>query len=311
MRRDKDFILYGLGEEDYAARGLLLLAGLYFGSLLFAAILSPFAYRVTQHLGDSWSLLASRPFPDYFDRFRLLGLLAIAPWLFKSCKLWPCRKIGFKRERALSLLATMFVAGVLMVVATFAVQYALGTVAFQDRVEVGNVAEKLLVGVLAGVTVALIEETLFRALVLRIFYTALRPMPAVLLSAAVFAAMHFKMADDLASRIQPGGVGLLLGLRSMLDTMMAPFAGFNGMMFLNLLLIGVLLNIAFLATSNLWVGIGLHAGWIAAAATSQEFLETVGNETWFLGWSVTLELVVFVVLGLGLWRRAQGAVRSA
>lgn len=123
---------------------------------------------------------------------------------------------------------------------------------------------------------SLLEEFLFRGVLLGIFLRSFRPFWAIALLAILFSALHFlQPTDDLAifDRALPVPEGMvfidpesslagfellrLIGLR-FLDPL--PFLH----EFITLAVVGVILGYARFATSSLWLPIGLHAGWIFA-----------------------------------------------
>ena len=123
----------------------------------------------------------------------------------------------------------------------------------------------------------MIEELIFRGALLGIFLRTFRPFWAVVLLSLLFAGLHFlQPADDIAVFVRPTGplpAGLVF-----IDPESAS-AGFEllkliGLRFTNplpvlykfaaLTVVGLILGYARVATSSLWLPIGLHAGWIFA-----------------------------------------------
>jgi membrane protease YdiL (CAAX protease family) len=107
--------------------------------------------------------------------------------------------------------------------------------------------------------VPLIEETLFRGLVLGILLRAARPFLAVLVTSAFFSILHFLKAPERTDSV----VTWTSGFNSLAHS----FVQFSdpvlvGAAFTTLFLIGWILADTRLRTHSLWLPIGLHAGWI-------------------------------------------------
>ncbi|MFM7180315.1 MAG: type II CAAX prenyl endopeptidase Rce1 family protein [Verrucomicrobiales bacterium] len=139
--------------------------------------------------------------------------------------------------------------------------FKMGVFHWNKKADIGSV---LLVAGIAAVAVAFVEEWLFRgaftAVVARTFGSVLTLVGIALL----FAVLHF-MEPPENFRIPDETVhagtgfrlaGVMLARLGQLDT-------FTGA-FLALLLVGLMLGWARLATGRLWLGIGLHAGWVFA-----------------------------------------------
>ena len=128
-----------------------------------------------------------------------------------------------------------------------------------------------------AISASVIEELIFRGALLGIFLRTFRPFWAVVLLSLLFAGLHFlQPADDIAVFVRPTGplpAGLVF-----IDPESAS-AGFEllkliGLRFTNplpvlyefaaLTVVGLILGYARVATSSLWLPIGLHAGWIFA-----------------------------------------------
>jgi membrane protease YdiL (CAAX protease family) len=152
--------------------------------------------------------------------------------------------------------------------------------------------------VAAAIVFAVLEEILFRGGIFgglrKTFYWPL----ALAVSCSIYALVHFLQRTELTGPLAWNS-GLFLLLR-MLDG----FADFHALApgFLNLLLAGILLGIAYQRTGNLYFSIGLNAGWIFWIKTCEaltaiathggtrpgETAGLVGNWAAFLVLAVTL-----------------------
>ena len=145
-----------------------------------------------------------------------------------------------------------------------AVLYQMGVFQWNKKADVGSV---LLVAGIAAVAVALVEEWLFRGAFTAVVARSFGPVPTLFFICFLFAVLHFmeppeglKIPDE-AVRADTGFhlAGVMLGRLGKTET----FAG----AFLALLMVGLMLGWARLATGRLWLGIGLHAGWVFALKT--------------------------------------------
>ena len=110
---------------------------------------------------------------------------------------------------------------------------------------------------------SLVEELVFRGMLLGIFLRTFRPAWAIVLLSVLFSLLHFLQPPDELQVSDPesalAGFEMLklLGMR-LLDPI--PFIN----EFFTLLVIGIILAYARYATASLWLPIGLHAGWAFA-----------------------------------------------
>ncbi|MEM8549626.1 MAG: CPBP family glutamic-type intramembrane protease, partial [Verrucomicrobiota bacterium] len=202
MQRQRPFILFGLNESAFNWKGVFALALIFFGAVLFAALVSPLVYfgvvawaEASPDTVPGWlsSRMAAEDFPRYFDRVRWVPVVLLLPWLFRWTGLLSLRRLGFARPLAqLRPALAWLAAGVGMLGAVAAVQLLTTQVSLSEQLNASYLLEKIALGLLTGLVVALLEELLFRGLILRLFYTAMKPWPAIILSAAFFAYVHFK-----------------------------------------------------------------------------------------------------------------------
>lgn len=305
MKRDKLFELYDLNESQYSLKGLLLFVQLYFGSMLFGAIVGPVAYWLFQHGNfepDSFmQYLAEKPFGDFFKRGRQLCILILFPILMKQANLMSAKRLGYLPPVKSNFLK-WFSIGLVSMGMVYAVDLSFGVLEMREKWTVAYQLEKIAIGIFASVLVGLLEETFFRGLVFRMFYTALRPRFALIVSSMVFAYLHFdKMPDSVLEHVAPADIGFDDGFHAIWATMTAFTTEFKTLQFFNLFLVGVILHQTFLLTRNLWACVGLHAGWVTVI---QSFIKTfnesgeangfTGTEKVVDGYLVTILLVVMV-----------------
>ncbi len=146
----------------------------------------------------------------------------------------------------------------------------------------------------ASIAVPLIEETLFRGLILGILLRASRPLFAAVITSAFFAIIHFLKAPDRINAT----VTWSSGFRSIAHS----FVQFSDPMlvlagFATLFVVGAILADARLRTASLWLPIGLHSGWIFVSGIFSKMTRQTTLMLPLLGKNL---LVGLIPLGLGL-----------
>lgn len=303
MTRDKRHILYGLSDRDYSAKGLWLLALLYFGSLFAAALISLAAWRLTHHFDpEATGYLANKPYPRFFDRARWFCVLLLLPYLFWQCRIASFQAVGFAKP-VLPIVGTWFLYGMGMIAVIYGGSYALGAIELKPEASISNALGNLGNALLAGVLIGLLEEIVFRGLVFRMFYTAIGPLVSVLASSAFFAVLHFRASPTQLQSIAPSDVGLSEGFLIAWETIAALVTQFDLTYLAAIFLVGVLLHQTFLLKGNLWACAALHAGWVftiklvsSSFQTSELANRFTGSTRVADGYWVIIVLVIFICL---------------
>lgn len=311
-------------------RGLGLLAVYFVGTLLLAAVLAPPVYWwlhgwAAAAAGEAAAgagpgsegsaglaaYLAEKGFPRYFDRVRWLLVLAGLPWLCRTAGLTGRRALGLVGGRqAWRVLALWLAAGLAMVAGITAGQLASSSARLREP-DPAAIAEVLLLGLAAAALVAFFEELVFRGIVFQLAHRALPAWGSVPLAALVFAAVHFLRVPSSAwpaGTPVPWWSGLAVAWRSVaalprtLDP--AVFAG--------LVLAGAVLCLIFLRNGTLLAPIGLHAGWVWAAALHRDLVEIeTPTPAWgggaMIDGAVPLGLLVLLLVGMILAFRYSAA----
>jgi len=193
--------------------------------------------------------------------------------------LWLCRRLGLRTRgdvgyalpwrRFLGQSLLWSTAG--MASAALGAAFLLGTglrVANPDFVPTAaSLTKLLLTGVSSGIAVALLEETVMRGAMHTAIERESGPWAAALLTAPLFAALHF----FAKARIPPEQVGWGSGF-TLLARSFAPLAHFSLVFdsFLSWLAVGLILSYTRVLTGNIAVAIGLHAGWVVVLRMLQE-----------------------------------------
>jgi len=296
--REQRHLLYGLTNQSYSSKGIWLLGLLYFGSLFVAVFLSLAAWKITHFADpDGSSYLASKPYTKFFDRSRWLCVLLILPFLFWKCRITSFQSAGFSRP-FLKTATTWFTYGFGMIAIIYASSAAFGAIQLKSDVSAGGFLSNLGNAMLAGILVGLLEEIVFRGLVFRMFYTVLRPLPAILLSSLFFAILHFKASAEVFTNTSPQEIGLYEGFYTAWAMMAALVTEFDFTYLTSIFLVGILLHQVFLLTSNLWANAALHSGWVFTIKAVGGGFETSSSANAFTGTTRVADgyLVILVLI---------------
>ncbi len=299
MKRDPKHLLYGLRPEQSSLKGIWLLGLLYFGSLIAGAIISLIAFRLTHYFDpDASSYLANQPYPRFFDRARWVSVLLLLPYLFLQCRITSWKAIGFSRP-VVSTSVAWFVSGIAMIFIIYGFNTATGAFSFTWDNDV--LSSRIGDAIIAALLIGTLEEVVFRGLVFRMFYTALQPVAAILLSSLFFAALHFKTPEILLGNMAPADIGVAEAARIAGSTAIAVFTEFDLKYILAVFLVGVVLHQIFLLSNNLWASIAVHAVWVftiklfgKAFTTTEKANDFSGTTSVADGYWVSIVLLAFI-----------------
>lgn len=142
--------------------------------------------------------------------------------------------------------------------------FRMGVFQWNKKADLGSV---LLAATIAAVAVALVEEWLFRGAFTAVVARTFGPVSTLWGIAVLFAVLHF-MEPPENLRIPDEAVDPLTGfqLAGVMFGRLGQTETFTGA-FLTLLAVGMMLGWARLRTGRLWLGIGLHAGWVFVLKT--------------------------------------------
>jgi membrane protease YdiL (CAAX protease family) len=238
--------------------GAILIAG-----LIGAAIAYP-AYELT-------SRFASWPFHRVASRIAMLVLVVTLAWTCRHMRLNTKRDFGYGLPWARFLTLCLLWGTVGVATAGVGAAFLLST---HLRIGVSYAPSMFLTALGSGIAVALIEETVFRG----VMHTAIEresgPWMAALLTAPLFAVLHFVAKVRIAPQD--------LGWGSGFDLLLLSFAPLGHPtlvldVFLSWLTVGLILSLTRVLTGNIAVAIGLHAGWVVVLRMLQ--LCTVGGSS--------------------------------
>ena len=245
------------GKDARALKDLAKIFGYLAAVIVLGALLAPPLYWAAQGLAGHgvFPALAGFKFQKFFNRAALISALLLLWPTIRALRIGGWSDLGIDPDPRWRqhLLAGLVIAGA--AVALMAAGYLyLGI--YRIRAEIAW--EKIPVIALSAVTVAFLEEALFRGAILGLLRRSLRPTAALFAVAALFAIVHFLKPDD---SYEPPPVGWLSGFDLIPHTFhqfaepMTLLAGFS-----TLFALGWLCGDAALRTRALWMSIGLHSG---------------------------------------------------
>jgi membrane protease YdiL (CAAX protease family) len=237
-------------------RALLIYFAVVF---LGGALLAPWVYWLAQWAAGHWpalSGLAAKPFHRFLDR-SLLGLALLCLWpLFRCGGARSWRDLGFVRQgRTVRQILQGFALGWASLAAVALLALACGARAFIPTHSGAEICRHLLNAILTAGVVAILEELVFRGALFGILRQSMPWPAAVVVSSAVYSAVHF---------IKSGETALPVQWHSGLDVLWAMIAHPPPLVpaFFTLFVAGSILALAYQRTGALYFSMGLHAGWI-------------------------------------------------
>jgi membrane protease YdiL (CAAX protease family) len=291
-------------------------------SLVLAAVISPWVYQGGKLLAAAaeardlpavleWlgAACGRAKFGRFFDRSMLIAALVLLPLLFRRIhwlKSVPGTRIVDPRSRVLwrsallqALTGCVIAGGLLWCMG--AVLEAAG--AFEPKAqqpELGKLIPKIF---LPALVVSLLEEWIFRGLLLGLWLRYARPLTACIGSSLLFAFLHFLKPP--ASTVIGDPAHVLAGFE-LFGKILLHFTEplFFITAFASLFLVGLILAWARVRTGALWFSIGLHAGWILAFKGFNKLYQDVPNHPlppWGVGEDLrsgVLPLVALLVTAL-------------
>jgi len=311
LERDRQFVLFGLSPDRYSGRGVWLFLFIWFGSLLFAGLVASMVYFALQSLAsgnpDGWAAsLTERSFDKFVDRCRYIPVLVLLPWLMLVVGLLG-RSQGFLASNDLrkrpgsavwflySLLLGLSLAGLVIVCQlAFTWYWPKEIDGWTDWVTI------ILSAALSAILVGLVEEIIFRSLIFRLFYTAIKPRKAILFSSMVYAYLHFSAPAVML--VEPNSnPGLIAGLQVALMNAAGGFLNFNLIEFANYTSLGALFCVIYLRARSLWAPVGLHAGIVFVMIINQKTVHVFPDELrWVFAGGGLTDGVLPLILTLAL-----------
>lgn len=261
--------------------------------LLFGALLAPPLYWLVQSLAGRGVMpfLARYDFETFFHRALLLGALLFFWPLLRWLGIRRWRDLGLEKSRRAARDAGFgFLAAALPLLCFAATLIAFGVYSIRGSIGVGGIAQRTL----SAMVVPFLEEPLFRGLILGALLRAASPMTAMFFTSAFFSILHFLKAPENTSTVVIWSSGFV-SIANAFSQFVQPLLFLAG--FATLFLLGWILADARLRTRSLWLSIGLHGGWIFAAAL---FSKIARRQAELLPWLGKNLLVGLAPLGVAL-----------
>jgi uncharacterized protein len=237
--------------------GAILLAG------LIGALLAYPAYQLT-------STFATWAFHRVTGRVTMLVLIAELVWLCRHLHLTRKPDFGYglpwRRFLKVSFLWGVVGTATAGVGAFFLLSTHLRIITLNPATAL-NFARIFAIGLSSGISVALLEETVMRGAMHTAIERESGPWTAALLTAPLFAVLHFYAKARIAPEDVGWGSGFDMLLRSF-SPLGSPSLVFDS--FLSWLALGLILSLTRVLTGNIAVAIGLHAGWVVVLRMLQE-----------------------------------------
>ena len=238
--------------------GVIVLAG-----VIAAAIAYP-AYEFT-------SSFAIWPFHRVAGRIAMLVLIALLIGLCRHLNLKTKRDFGYGLPWRRFLKVCLLWGAIGMITAgagaAFLLWAQLRVGAAEFVPSMLNFARIFLIGLSSGIAVALLEETVFRGAMHTAVERESGPWTAALLTAPLFAILHFFAKVRIEAADVGWGSGFDL-LRRSFAPLGSPALVFDS--FLSWLAVGLILSLSRVLTGNIAVAIGLHAGWVVVLRMLQQ-----------------------------------------
>lgn len=292
--------------------GSILLAG------LIAAALAYPAFELTTSFAE-WA------FHRVASRIAMLILVLELIWLCRHLQLRSKRDFGYGLPWRLFIRLCVIFGLIGVATACLGAAFLLGTgLRVRDPqflVSSQSIARIFLAGLGSGIAVALIEETVFRGVMHTAIEREAGPWTAALLSAPLFAVLHFYAK----TRIPADEVGWSSGFH-LLAVSFAPLAHPALLLdsFLSWLAVGLILSLTRILTGNIAAAIGLHAGWVVVlrmlalgtiTGNSPGYSAWVGSFDgllgyWLLPWAVAIAAALWLTRGSWVFY-AKGASTSS
>lgn len=278
-------------------KGFCWLITLYLLVLLGAALIAPLFYVLVSKLStifqtDWLCYLAQKPLHQYIDRLRIVGFVCIIPCLLKTTQItWQ----NFALKFNLKTYTFCFLQGCFLWIFLLAC-IILATNTFQVRT---NWHLSVFKAFLASLTLAFIEELIFRGFVFEFLRKKYSIHKSSTLLAIVFASLHFSLC-------QQGKANDLSLLLQSLQCAWNSFAGILGNIhwpyFFSLIFLSKILVFLRLYYNSLWAAIGFHQGLVFTLMSIRHIFlfNKTQNSFWGTGrltdaWFVVIVLVLIYV----------------
>ncbi len=269
--------------------------------LALTSVLSPLMALGAEWFRHAFSEISSEPFrfSRIFNRtFMISGIV-----LFFACR----RFLKFGKLAELGIVGIrqgsrdLMVGWILAVGSTAVLIWGMSVSDIFDpyfRLSLWASLERCASALVAGILVGFLEEIFFRGIFFKGLLEGGRRVRAFILANFFYAALHFVKPGEptYITQLDPWA-----GLRHLFTTFqpfLDPLALLPGIF--GLFLIGLVLSHAFTRTGNLFLSIGLHAGWIFALKTIRVFGDYRREDLGWMFGATDPKIVSGVITWLGL-----------
>jgi membrane protease YdiL (CAAX protease family) len=293
--------LAALFEFKSAMRPPVAMAIYLLAVFMGAALIAPWFYLSSHWLGETLHAtgITRHPFHRYVSRslmaFAIIGLF---PFL-RSLQLRSWGAVGIRKspKTGFDLGCGLFLGFSLLGIVALAACLS-GARVFDLHQHTGEILKHLLNASLAAIFASILEELLFRGVLFGGLRKRLAFWSAALLSAAVYALVHFFERPASPAQIDWASGFVVLG------RMLEGFNHFEKLVpgFFNLALLGCILALAYERSKTLYFSIGLHTGLIFWVKTYSFFTSSpAGTSNSFWGSGKLVDgWVSTIALGVGL-----------
>lgn len=317
LKKDGEFMLLGLGAGQKSYFGVKLFFCVYIMAVLFAALLTAPSRWLVEWVNnvspsDLSAYLMRKKLYVYFNRLCYFFIIIGLPYIMGRLRLFSFANLGLKLEKdSLRVYGKCFLYGVLMAVSVFALQMIFCDVEFAHK-SFGKVLGALAGAAASAFVVGILEETIFRCLIFRCFYTAFSTAAAVAFTSAFFAYKHFRVPHSIYKSIV-GDTGFDTGFVIAYYDSFGIFYEFSAIIFASLFVFGAMLNIVYLRTKNLWAPAAIHSGIVFIMLSYNKLFTMKSEPSLFFGtfrmtdgFVSILIMAVFTALFLKFGRRDYG-----
>lgn len=210
---------------------------------------------------------------------QLFLVLSIFPAMRYLHLTW--RDLGFaERPVFLRQLLQGFALGFMTLMPVFVVLYALGIHVLDDGQTwtAARLAGKLALSLVLALIISLIEEPLFRGVLLTGLRKKMPVAAAIFLSAGYYAALHFLTSK---TQIPPAELNVFSGFKLLGEAFANLFNPVTASAFVSLLMVGIFLGLLRTRTNtSLGLCIGCHTAWVWQIKMSKELFNTDANSAY-------------------------------
>ena len=266
------------------------------GTVVIGAALAPWLFWAGQYASHFQQLgfLANTDFQRYFDRSILISAFLLLIPILQWIGLRRLKSLGLRKNpRRIRHLLGGFAISAGTVSALGALLLGFDVLELKDPLPWGRLPPVLL----TAISVAVIEETLFRGAILGLVRQTLTTCPAAVFVSALFSIVHFlnPERDQIVTVRWYSGFELLPHAFWRFSDPLIVLGGF-----IAIGILGLLLAHATIRTSSLWLGIGIHSGLVFSKMGLNKVTKRLQDVTPWFGNDITVGLGSILIL-LVLW----------